>query len=175
MGRQYLGYTDPVQRLAVCLALALLGACQPRTEIMVGIVTELRAPDLIDQVSLTVLRDGVPLAFEQKPDWHIADGKVGTFVLPGSYGLFSPDGSSRRVEVTVHGVKNGNTVIERKAVVSLVPEKTLFMRMGLVVSCMGKLDCSDGQSCIEGECKDEAVDARMLPLFNTDLVDHVTC
>ena len=55
--------------------------------------------------------------------------------------------------------------------------RTLFLRMGLVGDC-GTLDgptCSAGETCIEGVCRDEALDSRRLPPFRSELVDHVDC
>jgi hypothetical protein len=96
-------------------------------------------------------------------------------VLPGSYGLNSSDGSEPQVQITLTGFKGGNKVVVRSARTSLVQGKTLFMRMGMVVGCMGNFNCPDGSSCIEGACKDNTVDAHTLPEFKTELVDHITC
>jgi hypothetical protein len=66
-------------------------------------------------------------------------------------------------------------IVERKALVSLISDKTLFMRMGLVAKCMSRRDCAAGLTCIEGECKEAAIDARTLPDFVEELITHVTC
>jgi photosystem II stability/assembly factor-like uncharacterized protein len=158
-------------RWLVVLALA---GCQSRTELMVGVVTELRAPDLLDEVRLEVDNNLVPVNLGTT-DWEIGNGEVGTFVLPGSYGLNSSDGSEPPVQITITGFKSGNKVVVRTARTSLVGGKTLFMRMGLVVGCMGNFGCGDGQSCIDGACKDDTVDSHTLPEYRVELVDHITC
>lgn len=160
-----------MRRLAVAL---LLSACTGRTELMVGVVTELKAPDLLDEIRLEVDNNLVPVNLGTT-DWAIGNGQVGTFVLPGSYGLNSSDGSEPPVQITLTGLKKGNKVVVRSARTSLVTGKTLFMRMGLVVGCMGNFSCPDGQSCIEGSCRDNTVDVHTLPEYRAELVDHITC
>lgn len=162
-------------RLTFVLGLiATLGAgCRDRTQIMIGVATDLRAPDLLDEVELEVLRSGVPALGPLA--WTIPGGRAELFALPGSYGIYSTDGSEPRVDVLLRGRKNGQLIVERRSIVSLVSGKTLFMRMGLVAACMNNVQCPSGQTCIEGACRDALVDARTLPAYKPELVTHLTC
>jgi hypothetical protein len=68
-----------------------------------------------------------------------------------------------------------NAVVVRKSIFSLVSEKTLFLRLGLVAGCMNKMDCKSDETCIEGLCKPALVDSRTLPDFTDELITHLTC
>src|SRR4051794_10089966 len=97
---------------------------------MIGIATDIRAPDLLDSVQLTVtrVRDGMPE--QDLPPWTLSGLHDVPFNLPGSYGVYSPDGSPAKLEVALVGLKNDVPIVTRTAVLTLVPSKTLFVRMG---------------------------------------------
>src|SRR5579859_381193 len=161
----------PMRIAALIVALA---GCTGRTEIVVGVVTDLKARGQIDQVQFQGLRSGVAIVDHQ---WDLADVPANQYELPGSFGIYSPDGKEVPVELVVTGLRGGMPVVERRSLVSLVAGQTLFLRMGLVSDC-GSLDgpsCSAGESCIEGVCRDQHLDAHRLPPFRADLVDHVEC
>jgi hypothetical protein len=157
----------------VVAALAL-AACQPRTEMMIGVATDVRAPDILDQVELVVTRvaDGMPEIDQQ---WDITGIPNEPFNLPGSYGIFSADGTEPKVQIEVIGLKNGNAVVTRHAILSLVSDRTLFVRMGLTAGCINKNDCGPSQTCVEGQCRDRLIDSRQLPDFVQVLVNELTC
>ena len=155
----------------IVIASWAAAGCAKRTEVVVGIATDIEAPDAIDEVQLRVTREGVPL-FNQS--WEVS-GLIGKpFELPGSFGLNSPDGSAPRVEVAVVGLKAEKEILKREAVVTLVGDKTLFMRMALVKRCI-PTECQPGFTCIEGRCQDSTVDGKILPDYVTDLEKSVTC
>src|SRR5689334_1149052 len=132
-------------RTSALLAVGLAAAtgCQPRTEIMIGVITNIEAPMAVDEVVLEGYRDGIRDAAHTvlKFPWPIPGMGSLPYTLPGSFGVYSPDGSPTRVELVLSGNRNGAMVVQRSSVVSLVPGKTLFMRMGLVITCMGRFDC----------------------------------
>ena len=160
-------------RRLVLLSLLLVG-CQ-RTEMIIGIATDIRAPDLLDSVQLNVtrVRDGFPE--QQLPPWTISGLKNVPFNLPGSYGVYSPDGSEPKLEIELLGLKNDQTVVRRNAIVSLVHGKTLFLRLGLTAGCRNRTDCAPTESCVEGACKPKELDPSVLPDFKDDLVGTLTC
>ena len=161
-----------IRRLAIG-ALALAGACQTRTELMIGVATDLRAPDALDHVELTVTRvdNGEP---EPSQSWKITGHAGQDFNLPGSYGMQS-DGTEFDLDLVLDGVKDGSNVVERHAILSLVSGQTLFYRMTIVAGCIGRDDCAQGQTCVEGACQPIAIDAHQLPAFDPALVTELSC
>jgi hypothetical protein len=160
-----------VNRLAL---LVLLVACeQPRTQLMVGVVTDVKAPNVLDSAQLVVTRakDGF---VEQQVQWDISGVANMPFNLPGSYGIYS-DGEEVQLDLVLTGLKNGSKVVDRRAVLNLVEGKTLFFRMGLTAGCIGKDDCLPTQTCVESVCRDVNTDARQFPTFKDDLVGQLTC
>jgi len=156
--------------LAIVLALA---ACNSRTEMMFGVATDLRAPDAIDTVQLDVLR--VDNGFlEQQVLWDISGQLNQPFNLPGSYGVFS-DGEEVQLDIRLTGIKNGEQILSRRSVVTLVEGETLFYRIGLSGGCIERADCPETHSCVEGVCRDVNVVSVQLPDFATQLVDELTC
>jgi hypothetical protein len=159
------------------LLLALLGAaaCQPRTEMIIGIATDIRAPDIIDAVQLNVtrVRDGYPE--EQLPPWTISGLRNIPYNLPGSFGVYQPDGNETKLIVDLVGLKDDVPLVTRHAVLSLVNGKTLFVRMGLVTGCMNRTDCSQTESCVEGRCVAQEIDPHILPVFRDELVTALSC
>jgi hypothetical protein len=164
-----------MRRIAALIALVAAG-CLPRTEILVGILTDLDAPGALDHVHLQLVQPDTLVPYDMPADWDIPGTATGQFVLPGSYGLYTADGSARRVRVDLTGSLAGQNVVKRSSIVGLVAEETLFMRMALVAGCTAA-SCSedDGFTCVEGECRVMELDARRLPRFADALVDHLQC
>lgn len=158
--------------LLIALIALVAPGCQSRTELMVGIATDMAAPDVVDEVRLDISRagTGVPQAMQS---WLIT-GTNEPFNLPGSYGIYT-EHEALPVEITLTGFKNGTRVVSRTARMNLVEGQTLFYRMGLTAMCMMKTDCPTGTDCIEGTCKAMEIDSATLPAFEPDLVTHVTC
>jgi hypothetical protein len=156
------------------LAFFLVAGCASRTEIVVGVATDLRAKGEIDLVRFVALRNGTPII---QHEWPLADLPAGRYELPGSFGLYSPDGSQPRVDLDVLAFRGSDQVVKRKSIVSLVSGQTLFMRLGLVGDC-NAIDgptCAADEACVEGVCRPNLVDGRRLPKFAKKLVDHVAC
>src|SRR5262245_29234590 len=109
-----------VRTFAVVLALFSGGGCLPRTELMVGLMSDLTVGSELQAVQLQAENQGV--AIVQKA-WPV-DGPL---VLPGSFGLFSGDGAAVPITVLVRGYRVGDTSasIERTAQVTLQDGATL--------------------------------------------------
>jgi hypothetical protein len=157
---------------ALVLAAAMLGgACQPRTELVVGIISDLPVAvgSGLDAVAIDARRDDVPVV---QATWPL-DGPL---LLPGSFGLYSPDGSPTSLAVIVTGFKANKILMVRTARVSLASNQTLFMRMGLASACESAIKtCPMGQTCIDGTCLPPDVVANRLPAYRPELVDTVEC
>lgn len=159
---------------ALALVLVLASACeQPRTQMMIGVATDMKAPNVIDGAELVVTRtsDGF---VEQQVSWQISGAPNQPFNLPGSYGVYS-DGAEVQLDIVLTGLKGANPVVSRRAVLNLIEDKTLFFRMGITAGCAAAADCPSTQSCVEGVCRDVAVDARQLPDFAPELITELTC
>lgn len=158
---------------ALIATLLLAGCEQPRTELMIGVVTDIRAPNVIDGAQLIVTRakDGF---VEQQVSWQISGLPNQPFNLPGSYGIYS-DGEEVKLDVVLTGLKGENPVVSRRAVLNLVEGKTLFFRMGMTAGCAAKSDCLPTESCVEGVCRDVVVNSLQLPDFRPEIVGALTC
>jgi hypothetical protein len=162
------------KRLLMVCALCAAACSTKRTEIVIGVVTDLPAPGALDQVKLEIYRDNT-IAFDIPP-WDIPGTASGQFILPASFGVYAEDGQEPRVEVQVHGIKHGNILVTRRAILSLVKEKTLFLRMALVARCSSRAECPDpSDTCIEGRCKTSVVDSRVLKEYQTGLEAVIAC
>ena len=159
-----------MKKLWLLLALAALG-CN-RTEIVIGVVTDIEAPDSVDTVVLSAEREGVQVL---SYTWPISGIPNQPFELPGSFGVYSSDGTPVKVTLEVAGLKGNQIVVKRQSIVSLVKGKTLFLRMSLVQRCM-QTECEkQGLTCIEGACRDPLVDEKTLPDFAPEMVTSVAC
>lgn len=162
-----------MKKLLILLGLLALPAGCRRTEILIGVITDIEAPNSVDTVRLTATRvDTMKEVVRQ--EWPISGVQNQPFELPGSFGIYSPDGSEPRVQVRVAGLHAGVEVLHRDAVVSLVKQKTLFLRMSLVKRCQA-MDCPTGQTCVEGRCQGALVDETTLPEYTTDAEKSVAC
>jgi hypothetical protein len=155
------------------LALALAAGCNSRTELMLGVATDLNAPDALDTVQLDVTRvdNGFPAV---QVDWVISGDITEPFNLPGSYGVFS-DGEETQLEIVLTGFKNNEQIVQRRSLVGLIEGETLFYRIGLSAGCIGREDCPETHSCVEGVCRDVNVNAEQLPDFSNQLVEELSC
>ena len=99
------------------------------------------------------------------------------YALPGTFAVYSANSSAERFRAVLTATDDANaTLIVRSAVMSLVPEKTLFVRLGLVSACEGAAgQCGPGQTCIEGRCQSEDVDSSQLPAYVTGFEGRVEC
>ncbi len=153
------------------LTLLLTIGCNSRTELLLGVATDLKAPDVLDRVHLEVKQSDKTTV---EIDWDISGSSTEPFNLPGSFGLVSENGSTH-VDLLLTGFKGEQALLTRHAALNLVEDETLFFRMGLTAGCVGRDDCPENWSCVEGVCRDVNVDSKRLPGWDPDLVNELTC
>ena len=164
--------------LAVILAPAvgLTAGCseKKRTEVVVGMATDLDAPSPLSLLQLAVFENDVLLG---KVENRVISGDpLQPYTIPGTYGIYSSAGTADRVRVEMTAYDDSSVIIvERSAVFNLVPEKTLFMRLGVVSACLGKLDCPVATTCIDGRCQNENIDTSTLPEYRAGDENVLSC
>lgn len=139
---------------------------------MIGVATDLRAPDALDRARLLVSRGDTSVVVVEA-DWELT-GTSEPFNLPGSFGVFS-DGEEFLIDVDLQGFKNGGQLLSRRARFSLIEDQTLFVRLTLVGGCQDRTDCAASQTCVEGTCQEPDLDSRTFPPFSEELVEKVSC
>lgn len=148
-------------------------ACQSRTELLIGVATDIKAPTGLDSVQL-VVTNASTMVEVQNTSWPITGIPQMPYNLPGSYGIYS-DGDGTQLDIELLGQKGGATVVSRHSLVSLVEGETLFYRIGVTAMCVGHAGCGADESCVEGTCQPVHVDSHLLPKFDAMLVTHVSC
>ena len=164
----------------LAIVAGALGGCgeKKRTEIILGVATDLDAPDPLALVSLEVFKlpENIPVAAQPL---DISGNVNSVYELPGTFAVYSASGSADRIRVKLTGVRRKNsvetTLVVRTAVLNLVPGRTLFVRLGVVTACVGKLDCGDGLTCIDGECRPEEIDSSRLPDYHPGIEYEIAC
>ena len=147
-----------------------------RTEVVVGLATDLTAPAPLQTVFLeaSVLPHDVRAGDQEMRT--ISGDPAHPYTIPGTYGIYSDAGTADRVRVKLTAIDNtGATLVVRTAVFSLVPEKTLFVRLGVVSACVGKTDCDLGQTCVDGRCVSETIDSSTLPEYQSGAENELGC
>jgi streptogramin lyase len=154
---------------------AAVGCSTNRTEIVIGIATDLTAPDPLKSVDVQVfsLPDETRLSHQT---FSISGDLSNAYELPGTFVVYSTGGTTDQFRAVLTATNSsGATIVERSAVLTLVPEKTLFVRFGLVSACEGITDCLTGETCIEGHCASEDLDASRLPGYTAGMEKLVMC
>ena len=157
------------------IAVLALTACAQRTELVVGIATNL-SPAQLSLVRVTVSdTTGARLAEEH---FEVGNGVAG-LSLPGAFGLSPNSDTTQKFLVRVDGGlargidAEGNpqldVAVSRRANLGFVAGKTLFYRMALAASCSGALDgtCAASEWCVAGLCRALDVDPRTLPVYTS--------
>ncbi|HEX4406547.1 MAG TPA: NHL repeat-containing protein [Polyangia bacterium] len=162
---------------ALAVALALTGcAAKKRTEIILGLATDVDAPAPLRSVTLQVFNPPTSTVVADEQDLTISGTLDEVYELPGTYGVYSANGGADRVRVLLtasddHGAK----LVERSAVLSLIPEQTLFVRLGVVSACEQMFDCGAGDTCIEGRCQPETIASWRLPPYASGMENQIAC
>jgi hypothetical protein len=157
--------------LALLVGPFLLVGCKSSSQLFVGVITDLPVKDRLTDATMEISRgeDVVFLNFA----WDISGQPSLDFRLPGSINLYSTDGGSPVIGITLKGFKGGiSPTVTRKAKLQLGSEENLFYRMALADACtVGKSpDCGDGMTCIEGVCGPETVDDKTLLPYQPERV-----
>ncbi len=179
--------------LLVLLA-PLVAACTSRkpTEIVAGLSTQMRVPEGLKAVGLTIQAGGRLRYCETYP---VVDG---TATLPATFGLLGQSGFERApdglVTLQVLGFRTSETnfaddcfisdgplpdanssdpneiVVVRRRRLSFVNDRILFLPLPIKESCNDR-DCPvDGETCIGGECVAMDIDAALLPDYDDSLI-----
>ncbi|HEX2568117.1 MAG TPA: VCBS repeat-containing protein [Polyangia bacterium] len=155
----------PARRfLLVCALLLAAGCLREHTGVVIGVATDLFAPDELDRVVLTVHRGGVQVITQE---WQISGIAGQELNLPGSFDIYpKEEDQAPTVELTLIGYLGPQEVVQRSATLTMIRYETLFLRMALVARCKNdKRPCASGETCIEGACVSEQVDATLLPRY----------
>ena len=160
-----------IRKRTALVLLGLLAGCErPRTELVIGIVTDLDVPQPLTQVRLDIFLHDVKVL---NPAWNLQKDPIA--VLPGSYGLYVEDGSEEDLLLDLRALDGGdNLLVERTARVKPIPQRTLFLRLGLLAICRS-VKCDPGQTCIDGRCAPSAIDARRLPDYVAGMERSIAC
>jgi hypothetical protein len=162
--------------LALMGALTAAGCAEKkRTEIIIGLATDLTAPTPLSTVHLEVLHlpDGMTVG---EQDIAISGNVDGVYELPGTYGVYSANGTADRVQINLTAMDPGMVpLVKRTAVLNLVPGKTLFVRLGVISACEGMNDCPTGDTCVSGRCLPVEIDSSRLPVYTTDMEKKIDC
>lgn len=136
----------------LCLALLLLG-CAPRTQLLLGIATDLTTePDVLERVRFSLLEEGVET---QRFEWALADRPELGVQLPGSIAIFS-GGAEVRLDVVLTGLLRRGAQIQRRQPYRLTRGQTRLQRLALLRSCIDVV-CPGEQTCIDGRCETPSV------------------
>ena len=122
------------------------GGTSPLTQIVVLVDSDLSVPSELDALSIEVVTGTAsPVT---------ASVQLRVQPLPGSVGLVHSSGPLGPVKILVRGLLNGSPVVERLAVVSFEPDKTLLLRMPLSRACLntGMTACGAELTCDLGQC-----------------------
>lgn len=149
--------------VVTCAVMASAG-CKDRTELMVGIATDMPT-DMVDRIFFTGGPAGVPLV---DAEWDPRQD-----VLPGSFAIVADD--SATVTLTLSGFRGATEVVVRETVLPVVAGETLFYRMGLTAACRESVITCDAGECIEGVCVQRVITGDMLPDYTDELVTTLSC
>lgn len=145
-------------RQALLFGALALGCTTKPTGLLVVMQAQDRVETAASHVLLEVRRGGV-LSLQTDLE---------TKTLPSTLMLTPREGvdAQQPIEIVFKGLDlKGNMLIQRRAIVGFVEEKSRVLRLPLDDDCLGKLDCDEQSTCDHGTCVSAAVDANTLPDF----------
>jgi hypothetical protein len=160
--------------LPLFAAMLLLGGCNKRTQLMLGVLTDLAAPGGLDTVTITAFREGVSVVNETR----VVPGGAGRkYILPGSFGIFDPESGEPRIEIVLTGLQGGVERVSRRARLNLLRGRTIFYRMSLTQACTAAQAqaCGPDQTCAEGKCIAVSVDSTTLLDYSEGDEESLSC
>ena len=177
-------------RLCALSTVALLAACsaEEQTQFVAGLTTQMQVPKELSSVGIVVQSGGKLVFCDNYP---VADG---TASLPSTLGLRPSGDPATPVTMTVLGFETAQPNFATDCVVSrpevgqdgvrvirrrrspYVPNRVLYLPMPIKHVC-SDVGCSEGQTCIGGECKPLDIDPSTLPEYHDQIVfgDTNTC
>jgi hypothetical protein len=154
-------------------SVLLSGSCAPPlSELFIGAATDLSAPDGLDRMILSARREDVEV---MRQEWALSGIPSRPYELPGSFNVYTDDGSEPRLEIVLSGYSGAQEIVRRTAILTLVRGERRFLRMTLVNRCVNHFDCPAGRTCVEGRCVPAKVDTRLLPLYQPGMEETLSC
>jgi hypothetical protein len=154
------------------------------TEIVAGVSTQIRVPDNLQAVGVSVQVGGEVRFCEH---YAVTNGLA---TLPGTLGVLGDSGLDKRGTVTVQVVgfrttesdfsadcvnnkpeKDGlDTMVIRRRRLTFVDDQIKFLPLPLKESCADNLGCAVDQTCVGGKCVSADIDATTLPSYDDSLL-----
>src|SRR5690349_15855577 len=127
--RRWRLHVSPVLAAVAGCFLAAAGCADGPTEVMIGVATDIPAPGSLGRVDIDFTSPTGEFEIRGPHKWFIDPSAVGHLVLPGSFGIYSTDGSEPTVRVSLRGYKNAEDadatpIVVRTSVVKLASEQT---------------------------------------------------
>ncbi len=164
------------------------------TELVPGVSTQIQVPRNLKSVRFDIQAQGNPLCYV----YDVDPSKGGAVDLPRTLGVENQQGGYHVVNITLTGYAQSiqeNAAISdcllsplaqdskarprilRRARLGYLNSRILYLPMPLRFSCYDKVDCTDTQTCVAGECVDAKVDETSLLDFANSFIDGVdsTC
>jgi len=141
-----------ISRIALWLGLvhAAAGCAHDRTEIVVATDSDLAIPTELGEIRFDVTG---PRGQTQQASITLD----GVSALPVSVGLVHEDGPLGPLTVSATGALGDTLVVERRARLAFVSERTLLLRLDLERACMTTA-CGPDETCHAGVCRSIDVD-----------------
>lgn len=150
--------------LMMALLAGLAGCKVPRTEVVVGILTDIASKSPLARVRLTVSRNMVP-ALDTAQDPTPSPAVLRHL---GTFGIYTLERREPPFQIDLIGLKmaddNSPELLRQTRILSFVDERTLYLSMSLLQSCIG-VKCATNETCDDGRCVPQAVDPATLPDF----------
>ena len=151
---------DWIKSLIFGLLFALATACSSSaTQLVVVIESDLSVPDELTQVNVLVQSSEYQPLWKQEFDVATADD------VPFSFGIEASSGDANELTIDLYAIDAaGKTSTTRRAVVSLIENKSLILNLSLAQNCKN-VNCQEPQTCISavGGCDSWQIDASALP------------
>lgn len=180
----------PALRASACALLALACTSTDPTEIVGGVTTQIKVPDYLRSVGLTVQVGGEVKFCDAYPVTN------GSTTLPATLGVLGSSGidPSKTVTVQVLGLRsdtsdfdtdcittrpepnetnNHEVLVIRRRRLGFVDGRILYLPLPLKESCTD-VACSPDQTCVAGACVPLDIDPKTLPDYNPRLAFGTT-
>jgi hypothetical protein len=132
------------------------------TQITVAIWSEAQVPGQLNAIEVKVFASDGSLKNDQRyPVSNVSGGANDAASFPATLAVIPSDSSALDAPVTVEvdGIQGadsngqgGTLVLLRRAVLSFVQDRSLYLPMPLRMACLSQLDCNSSESCVGGTC-----------------------
>ena len=147
-----------IKKLVLGLLFALATACSnSATQLVLVLESDLSVPDELAQVNVLVQSS------EYQPLWKNEFVVETADDVPFSFGIEGSSGDANELTIDLYAIDAaGKTNTTRRAVVSLIENKSLVLKLSLAQNCQN-VTCQQGQTCVAGGCDSWQIDASALP------------